>query len=61
MLIPFYRGAFILGEVFGRGFGGISSRRRSTGVLNRVGHGDDFEDEVFFKRGRVVTPRFPEY
>ena len=22
---------------------------------------DDFEDEVCFKRGRVVTPRFPDF
>ena len=30
----------------------------SSGVLSRVGHDYDFEDEVYFKRERVVTPRF---
>ena len=29
-------------------------------MLFEVGCGDDFEDEVYFKRGRVVTPRFPD-
>ena len=29
-----------------------------TDVRSRVGHDDDFEDEVCFKRGRVVTPQF---
>ena len=29
-------------------------------MLFGVGHGDDFEDEVCFKRGRVVTPRFSD-
>ena len=29
-------------------------------MLFGVGRGDDFEDEVCFKRGRVVTPRLPD-
>ena len=29
-------------------------------MLFGVGRGDDFEDEVCFKQGRVVTPRFPD-
>ena len=29
-------------------------------MLFEVGCGDDFDDEVYFKRGRVVTPRFPD-
>ena len=33
----------------------IRSQRRSTEVLSRVRRGDDFGDEVYFKRGRVVT------
>ena len=27
-------------------------------MLFGVGCGDDFEDEIYFKRGRVVRPRF---
>ena len=39
----------------------IRSQIQSIEVLSRVGRGDDFEDEVYFKRGRVVTPRFLDF
>ena len=29
-------------------------------MLYRTWRDDDFEDEVCFKRGRVVTPRLPD-
>ena len=53
-------GAFISGEAFRKKLGGISSRRRVARVLFRAWRGDDFEDEVYFKWGRVVTPRFSD-
>ena len=47
-----------IGEVLEMLDGIRSQRWVQMNYLRTVGHDDDFEDEVYFKRGRVVTPRF---
>ena len=45
---------------FGGSFEGVECYYKSERVqafLSNVGRSDDFEDEVYFKRGRVVTSR----
>ena len=53
-------GAFISDETFQKEFRrhqqSETENKRAFGVVR----GDDFEDEVYFKRGRVVSPRFSE-